>query len=135
MNMSLFSGPSPEEQKKLYRKSHNISAIAIFTGLFAAIFLVIGIFTVANPLEHGLTPGESIGYFFGYLVFSTFYALTMVGLLRRTSWGRTLGIIAWLPLAVGLIGIYIVWVLFTSSEFFGANRITHKELLKTLKNE
>lgn len=122
-----LTGYTPAEVRKLYLRSRNVSAIA-FLIMLGAIALV-AILLLA-PESLGSKP-----LFIGILVFHSF---AIVGILKRTSWGRILGIIvcalSLINFPIGtVIGIFGLVAFIKAKELFGPDRITHAEVKLAFK--
>lgn len=127
--MSQFSHLNFKELKKLYHRSCNISAIAGLLVLGGVVSVALIIF---KP------PGDQMNWIFPCL--AAFYLLSAFGLIKRTSWGRVLGVIvcilSLINIPIGtIIGIFGLFALFGAPELFGNNRVLHKDLKKEFKEQ
>ncbi len=115
--------------RKLYHRSCNVNAITFLIG----IGLIVLVFRTALPGTEFGFPERLI-----FIVVTIIYAIAAVGLFKRTSWGRIVGIIVSfislinVPLGT-LIGIFGLYAFFGSPQLFGSNRVTHKELKAEFK--
>lgn len=117
--------------KKLYCRSRNVNAITFLLGL-GLIVLLGGSFLPSEEGEPSLR--------FIFMGLAVFYAVAIVGLYNRSSWGRILGIIVCIisliniPLGT-LIGIFGLFAFFGSPQLFGVERLTHKSLKEEFKSQ
>ncbi len=120
-----MSGMTPKEVQRLYYRSTNVNAIA---GLltFAVIMLAIALVSSQQLPEEFIDRGLVLGMLI-------FYAFAAVGLIRRTSWGRILGIISCVislpavPLGT-IVGVLGLVAFFRAKILFGTGRVTHREV-------
>jgi len=118
--------------KKLYHRSSNVGAIA---GLMV---LGLVLMTSLSAIPHDQ---EGLSYMrYVFIGVSVLYAITVFGLIKRTGWGRILGIIicalSLLNIPIGtIIGIAGLFAFIKAPELFGPNRITHKELKAEFKRQ
>src|ERR1035437_7369701 len=118
--------------KKLRNDSHSIRAVyaLLFIGVVVSIIGVVVTFFslfVSKGPEMAI-PGLPI-----VLGCGVFYLVTLIGLMKRTAWGRVLGCIlgglALLAFPIGtLIGVLILVALGRSKELFGPDHLDHKSL-------
>jgi hypothetical protein len=64
--------------------------------------------------------------------------MAVVGLFKRTAWGRILGIIVCVISLINIpigtaIGAFGLFAFFGAPELFGSNRVTHRELKTEFK--
>jgi hypothetical protein len=110
--------------KKLYFRSCNINAINFLIGLGS---VILGVVSVIPNTGHVFSMKA------GLVGLSVIYAMTVVGLFRRTAWGRILGIIICFIFLIAIpigtvIGIFGLFAFLGAPELFGSNRVTHREL-------
>lgn len=126
-----FAGYTPAQIRKLYYRSCNVNGIALLIALGAT--------AMSAMLFIDDFRSDARFLFISLLVF---YGFTLVGTIRRTAWGRILGIIACVislinvPLGT-LIGVIGLFAFIKARELFGPNRITHaavKAAFKDLKS-
>ncbi len=108
---------------KLYYRSCNVTGIAVLLS-FGLVVLVAAI----------SLPGADLGFprpvFIGLALF---YLVAIIGMLKRTSWGRVMGIIVCIltliniPLGT-LIGIVGLFAFIKAPNLFGPGRVPHKDL-------
>ncbi|MEM0896914.1 MAG: hypothetical protein AAGJ79_08500 [Verrucomicrobiota bacterium] len=117
-----------KQLKKLYYRSCNVNGI---TGLLVLglIFIVIASF-MPDIVAEGLQ--------LVFIGLAVFYAVTIFGLFKRTSWGRILGIIvciiSLINIPIGtLIGVLGLFAFFGAPELFGPDRVLHKDLKSEFK--
>lgn len=84
----------------------------------------------------GKSPGGLRLFFLGLLVF---YVFAIVGTLKRTSWGRVLGIICCCLMLINvpigtIIGVIGLFAFIKAKELFGPERITHAEVKQAFKD-
>lgn len=117
-----------KQLKKLYHRSCNVNVITFLIGLG---LITLAVITILPDTEY-----ESFMRFI-FIGLMVFYAAAVIGLYKRTSWGRILGIIACIlslinvPLGT-LIGVFGLFAFFGAPELFGANRI-NKEVKTEFK--
>ena len=114
--------------KKLYHRSSNVGAITALLAIGSVALTALAITSVDY---------DAIGKVI-FIALAVFYAVAVVGLYKRTSWGRILGIItsilSLINIPIGtIIGIAGLFAFFKSPELFGQNRLTHKDLKKEFK--
>ena len=125
---TALGGHDFKQLKKLYHRSSNVNVITFLLGL-GLIFIVI---LSAIP-----DMGEDFPRFL-LIGIAAFYAAAIVGLFKRTSWGRILGIIVCILSLVNipigtLIGAFGLFAFFGSPQLFGKDRLTHNELKAEFK--
>ncbi|MBK1881640.1 hypothetical protein JIN85_04400 [Luteolibacter pohnpeiensis] len=126
-----FADLDDKALKKLYHRSSNVNFIAGLI-MLAIVFLVAIIPTLSNSggYEWWMTAI--------FCVVLVLYVVTAVGLVKRTNWGRTLGIIvsalSLINIPIGtIIGIAGLAAFISSPNLFGAGRVTHRELKAEFK--
>ena len=118
-----------KQLKKLYHRSRNVTAITFILGLNLIILAVVSML----PDTGYETPMRLI-----LIGLAAFYAVAIVGLSRRTAWGRILGIIVCIISLINIpigtvIGAFGLFAFFEAPELFGSNRVTHRELKAEFK--
>ncbi len=119
-----FGGLEFKQLRKLYHRSCNVNAIAF---LMALGFTAMAVMTLI-PGGGNDTPMTLM-----FIGLTAFYAVALVGLFKRTGWGRILGIIvsilclASIPIGT-IVGVCGLFAFFGAPQLFGADRITHREL-------
>ena len=113
--------------KKLYHRSSNVGAITALLILGCIVLLGLGTKSDISGIEKII-----------YISIGLFYAVAVLGLYKRTSWGRILGIItsilSLISIPIGtIVGIAGLFAFFKSPELFGVNRLTHKNLKREFK--
>ncbi len=125
---SQFSHLEFAQLKKIYYRSCNVNAITVLL-ILGTVFL----------LGFALMPDNELAETRPLLlVLSLFYGASVAGLVKRTSWGRILGIIvcilALINIPLGtLIGIFGLFAFFGAPELFGRDRVLHKDLKAAFK--
>lgn len=126
--VEALAGLNYKQLKKLYYRSCNIRTInfLIFIGA-----LYIGLMWYSSVF---LSPFNAIIIALFILQVSTF-----IGLFRRASWGRALGIICSIFMLVNpplgtMLGLAGLFAFFGAPQLFGEERITHAELYKEFKH-
>lgn len=114
-----------KQLRLLYARSREVSSAAIF---FVIPTLICTIGPVGAVVEGA--PLFPIVYF---LVLGCFSVCALVGMFRRTSWGRILGIIACVLLLPLLIGLLWVFAFIRAPELFGPDKITRRQLIDELE--
>ena len=119
---------TPAEIKKLYYRSCNVNAIAFL--------LVLGAGVLGATVLVAKTPSASSLLFLAILVF---YGFAVVGTIKRTSWGRSLGIVCCCLMLINIpmgtiIGIVGLFAFTKAKELFGPERITHAEVKQAFKD-
>ena len=114
--------------RKLYHRSCNVNAIAFFLAL-GIVFLVAVILmpNIGEDLSEGVLMG-----------LAAVYIVALIGIFRRTSWGRIMGIIACIQFLIyipigSIIGIVGLFAFIGAPQLFGTNRVTHRELKSVFK--
>ena len=120
-----FSHLNFKQLKKLFNRSQNVTAITGLIVIGAISLLVLGIISLGETGEFATA--------MALIFISLLYILTAVGLTKRNSWGRKLGIgictLSLINIPLGtLIGLAGLFAFFKAPELFGENRITHKSL-------
>ncbi len=110
------------ELKKLFYRSSNVRVIAVLISI-AAVVLAITPFLVPEPPLHP----------FIYILLAIFYTVTVVGLFKRTYWGRGLGIVVSIISLINIpfgtiVGLFGLFAFIGSPRLFGEDRLTHQEL-------
>lgn len=123
----LFQDIPTKDLKKLRNDSHTIRTVAflIFLGFAILCIVLIGVLVGGVnelALEHGIM-----------LALAVWYPFVLTGLVKRTNWGRILGIISGVLMLAGipvgtLIGILFLVSLSRSKRLFGPERLFHKDL-------
>lgn len=116
-----FRGLDFKQLKKLYYRSCNVNAIT----------LLLGLGLIAMAMASMLPSLADIRLII--IGIAVYHAVAVTGLVKRTSWGRILGILACI---IALISIPIGTIIGASGllafcgapELFGVNRVTHREL-------
>lgn len=114
--------------QKLYYRSCNVTGIAVL--------LILGLLALSALL---MIPFDEPAFPHVLLIaMVAFYAITIVGLLMRTEWGRIMGIIvcviSLLSIPIGtIIGLFGLFAFFGAPELFGNDRIPHKDLKAEFK--
>jgi hypothetical protein len=120
-----FKDIPTEKLKKLRNDSHSIRIVCAL--------IILGL--VVTIVSLFVSKGQQMGI--PRLVFvlgsEGFYLVTLIGLIKRTNWGRIMGFIvgglALLALPIGtLIGVLILVALGRSKELFGPDHLDHKSL-------
>jgi len=111
-----------KQLRKLYLRSCNVNAITFLTALGV---ILLALMSIGAAIE------SAMGLVF--IGISVFYAVAVIGMYRRSEWGRVLGIIvciiALFHIPIGtLIGVAGLVAFSSARELFGINRVTHKEL-------
>jgi hypothetical protein len=120
-----------KQLKKLYYRSCNVNAFNFFLGL-GSIGLLFLLISPINEYESFTKYTEksmklvSVGQ-------AVFYAVAVVGLFKRTAWGRIVGIIVCVIILINFpigtaMGAFGLFAFFKAPELFGSNRVTHREL-------
>ena len=118
-----------KQLKKLYHRSCNVNAITFLLGL--------GLIVLA--IDSMLPNAEYEPFIrFVFVGLAVFYAVGVVGLFKRTAWGRILGIIVCIISLINIpigtaIGAFGLFAFFGAPELFGSNRVTHRELKSEFK--
>lgn len=124
---------SPEKIKSLYNHSRTVRVLVVLWGLGIALILIALLFGLFSGGDSPLGPLEILTC----LILAIPTAFAMVGLHKRTGWGRILGIVMCFlnllnfPLGT-LIAIFGLIALFKSPELFGENKVSYAELKKYL---
>ena len=110
--------------KKMYHRSSNVNVITFLLGL-GMIFI-----TFAALAPDSTNSIEMRIFLFGL---ASLYAIAVVGLFKRTAWGRILGIMISILTLFGfplgtLIGACGLFAFFGAPQLFGKNRVTHREV-------
>jgi hypothetical protein len=110
--------------KKLYYRSCNVNMITFLIGFGS---IILGIVSAIPNTGHVFSMKA------GLVGLAVIYAMTVVGLFRRTAWGRILGIIVCVIFLIAIpigtvIGISGLFAFLGAPELFGSNRVTHREL-------
>ena len=118
-----------KQLKKLYHRSCNVNAITFLLGLG-----LIGLAIVSMLPDAEYEPFMR----FVFVGLAIFYAVAVVGLFRRTAWGRILGIIVCIISLINIpigtaIGAFGLFAFFGAPELFGSNRVSHRELKSEFK--
>jgi ABC-type antimicrobial peptide transport system permease subunit len=126
---SKFQGLDFKQLKKLYYRSSNVNAITFLLGLG-----LIGLAIVLILPNSAFEPSMKL-FFVGLAVF---YAVAVVGLFKRTAWGRIIGIIVCIISLINVpigtaIGVFGLFAFLGAPKLFGSNRITHRELKSEFK--
>ena len=126
---SRFGELDDKAFKKLYYRSCNVTGIAFLLGL--ALLAIVGAATLVRGEEGVFNTPILIGL-------AAFYLVTLIGLIKRTSWGRILGIIvcvlSLISIPIGtIIGIMGLFAFIGAPNLFGPDRIPHKELKAEFK--
>ena len=122
-----LAGYAPADIKKLYYRSCNINGIAFLIALGALVLAAMAFLS-----------DQTLGPRLFLLALLVFYAFAIVGIVKRTSWGRILGIVVCtislinIPLGT-LIGILGLFAFIKSKELFGPNRLTHTDVKLAFK--
>lgn len=120
---TFLGGLDFDQLKKLYHRSCNVNAI---TFLMALGMLLLSTLFLVPTTEEGIPRWFIIAMI-------AFYGGAVVGLFKRTSWGRILGIVTSIislvnvPLGT-IIGIAGLFAFFGAPQLFGPDRLTHREL-------
>ena len=138
---------SPQELKKLYYRSCNVSAIS-FLAIAGSAFLLVMLYNTGKmPGQETIEqmPGQEelkrffITYIIALQVLGGLQTIVAaIGLMMRTNWGRIIGIIVLsqniynVPMGT-IVSVVGLFALFKAEELFGNDRITHKELKVALK--
>lgn len=114
--------------KKLYYRSCNVNALTMLMAL-GLVALVIAAVVVGSEGE------APRGVFIGM---AAFYAAVVIGLFKRTSWGRILGIIVCIISLISIpigtaIGAFGLFAFFGAPQLFGPARVTHASLKTEFK--
>ena len=124
-----LQGLAFKQLKKLYHRSCNVNAITFLLGLG-----LIGLAIVS------MLPNAEYEPFmrFVFVGLAVFYGVAVVGLFKRTAWGRILGIIVCIISLINIpigtaIGAFGLFAFFGAPELFGSNRVTHRELKSEFK--
>ncbi len=136
-----LEGLNFDELKKLYHRSCNVNVINAL--------LILGFFLLAIA---SIVPGLPMSLRMVLMGFTAFYAIAIVGLFIRSSWGRILGIIVSVLTLLGMlfnlstgntnavgalismiVGIAGLFAFIGSPQLFGPDRFTHKELKAEFK--
>jgi thiol:disulfide interchange protein len=125
---SQFGDLDAKSFNKLYYRSCNVTAFAVLL-LVAIVFLATAIF---GPRYSNAIPKYAL---IGACVF---YLITSIGLFKRTSWGRIMGIIvsiiSLISITLGtIIGIVGLFAFVKAPNLFGENKILHKDLKAEFK--
>lgn len=119
---------TPAQVKKLYYRSCNVNGIAFL--------LVLGAGVIAAAAFVDKTPTGSRLFFLAMLAF---YAFAIFGTIKRTSWGRALGIICCCLMLINvpigtIIGVIGLFAFIKAKELFGPERVTHAEVKRAFKD-
>jgi hypothetical protein len=123
-----FSDLDDKAFKKLYYRSCNISGITLLLSFgLIAIAAVIALPDADANLPKPVFIGLGL-----------FYLASIIGLFKRTSWGRILGIIvcslSLLSIPLGtIIGIMGLFAFIKAPNLFGSGRVLHKDLKAEFK--
>jgi FtsH-binding integral membrane protein len=118
-----------KQLKKLYHRSCNVNAITFLLGLG---LIALAIVSILPDAEYETSMR------FVFVGLTVFYAMAVVGLFKRTAWGRILGIIVCVISLINIpigtaIGAFGLFAFFGAPELFGSNRVTHRELKTEFK--
>lgn len=119
-----------KEIKKLHHSSRNVNAINILLSIGLVFMAIAALFPeMGDPTLRAIFIGLAV-----------FYAIAVIGIYKRTPWGRVLGIIACtislINIPIGtIIGGFGLYAFISAPQLFGKNRITHKEIKAELKRQ
>jgi|GEM_PF-2280176 len=128
---------TPAQIKKLYYRSRNVNALAFLIALVAiAIPAAVTMLVILGRSESSPF-NESWMLFYGVFCVA-FYCFAAVGMVKRKSWGRILGIIICALSLIGfplgtLIGTFGLFALIKGKVLFGPARVTHAEVEMAFK--
>ena len=129
----MFSDIPTKQLKTLRNDSHNIRVMAALQ-VIAVLFWLI--FFFATGFDTVLVEDSEFGYAIWAATLgipAAFSVFTLVGLIKRTNWGRILGFImaalmlAGFPLGT-ILGIFCLISLSRGGRLFGSDRLLHKDL-------
>lgn len=130
-----FSHLDDKTLKKLYHRSCNVSCIGALLGLASVGMISIATISGGNDSATEATLFSTPVF----VALAVFYAVSTIGVMMRSTWGRIMGIITCslsvlnIPLGT-IIGIAGLFAFIKAPELFGQNRVTHKSLKQEFKN-
>jgi hypothetical protein len=113
---------------KLYYRSCNVSGIALLLSFGLVVLAVL----IAMP-EVDLALPKPV-----FMGLAVFYLVAIIGMLKRTTWGRVMGIIvcilSLLSIPLGtVIGVVGLFAFIKAPDLFGPGRVRHKDLKTEFK--
>ncbi|MGL4400798.1 MAG: hypothetical protein ACRCXD_13080 [Luteolibacter sp.] len=114
---------------KLYYRSCNVTGIAVL--LSFGVVVMAGVVAMPEADLDGLPKWVFIGL-------ALFYVIAIIGLLKRSSWGRIMGILVCIlslisiPLGT-IIGVVGLFAFIKAPNLFGRGRVLHKDLKAEFK--